>query len=164
MKTLAASFAHLAAIGASTNIASTDFTPAVRQAMVDSLAHHVYHERMQAERCRDEVMHAWMLLGGGRGETRNVVVPMAPRKQEIGENHDRDSTAGNTSRERRGDRRFGKLHVRCLDDLTAGGRGELLHHIDQQRITFFPPRSVVYQNDANSRIALRQWDVGITHR
>jgi hypothetical protein len=124
--------------------------------MLDSLAHHVGHERVQSERSRDKISDAGMLARGRRGEMRNIIVPMAARQQEVGEHDDRFGAARDASRKGGVDRRLGQLHVGWFNDSKPGGRRKLSGYIQQQLVTLAPARPMVDDNDANALFVVQQ--------
>jgi hypothetical protein len=124
--------------------------------MLDSLAHHVGHERVQPERSRNKIADAAMLARGRRGEMWNVIVPMAAWKQEVGEHDDSFCASSHALRKRSVDRRLGQLHVGWFNDSNASVGRKLSDDIQQQLVTLAPTRPMIDDNDTNALFVVQQ--------
>src|SRR5688500_9500301 len=91
---LCATIAKLASVAACTQFACIRPALRVRETMLDPLAHHLGHEWMQSKRRRHKIANACMLAGGRGRESRDIIVPMPARQQEIGEHDHRPRPPG----------------------------------------------------------------------
>lgn len=124
-------------------------------ALIDPLVHDLRHQRMQAERCGDQVPDIRVPLGRGGGQRWDVLTPVSSGGQEVGKDHDGLGAARDAAVERSRHGRFGDLHVCRLDDRIGARANEHRHDFLEQIVARFPPRAVI--DDDNSDLAGRKF-------